>query len=263
MSSCCISLCLLVLLGAVFATAKPLNFIPTNLRRTHESIADELGLKLPEIGGEHLFSPIIRGLNTSCQLQRKALSKKFNSKELQTTRPAPTRTLLISSDLVYPFITTRSLHPDCPQKHASGVQLMKTTLEVYMQIFSQASSLLDQVDESKRSSLRTDLIILQEKMKKLQEHLNHVNHDREHAFSRLNEIKPNYSTTQTGWVCSRSFSLGKEGVSQCRGAWPCEAMSCEETRDEPLVQKRALAEFLEVYQAASVTLHHARADCAA
>uniref|UniRef100_A0A8C6M7H2 Uncharacterized protein n=1 Tax=Nothobranchius furzeri TaxID=105023 RepID=A0A8C6M7H2_NOTFU len=141
MSSCCISLCLLVLLGAVFATAKPLNFIPTNLRRTHESIADELGLKLPEIGGEHLFSPIIRGLNTSCQ------------------------------------------------KHASGVQLMKTTLEVYMQIFSQASSLLDQVDESKRSSLRTDLIILQEKMKKLQEHLNHVNHDREHAFSRLNEIK--------------------------------------------------------------------------
>uniref|UniRef100_A0A671VQY0 Uncharacterized protein n=1 Tax=Sparus aurata TaxID=8175 RepID=A0A671VQY0_SPAAU len=101
------------------------------------------------------------------------------------------------------------------------LKLMNVTLDIYMRIFSSilhhqhktgTPALLDQVPDSERSKVKEDLKVIRGKMEALKRHLNHPSHDREDVISKLNMIKV----------------------------------------DDPLVQKKALAEFKEVYQAASV-----------
>ncbi|XP_078021516.1 interferon gamma [Epinephelus lanceolatus] len=66
MSSCCGSLCLLILLGVALASGIPCQFAG-NLKDTPDSIVDVLNLKQAEIGSNPLFSSVIKSINTSCQ----------------------------------------------------------------------------------------------------------------------------------------------------------------------------------------------------
>ncbi|XP_030295622.1 interferon gamma 1-like [Sparus aurata] len=113
----------------------------------------------------------------------------------------------------------RSLNTSCQGREE--LKLMNVTLDIYMRIFSSilhhqhktgTPALLDQVPDSERSKVKEDLKVIRGKMEALKRHLNHPSHDREDVISKLNMIKV----------------------------------------DDPLVQKKALAEFKEVYQAASV-----------
>ncbi|XP_029131411.1 interferon gamma 1 [Labrus bergylta] len=67
MSSCCGSVCLLVLLGVVLAIGSPLHSNSEELKDHHESIANILNLKRPEISTRPLFNSVIHSINTSCQ----------------------------------------------------------------------------------------------------------------------------------------------------------------------------------------------------
>ncbi|XP_078099157.1 uncharacterized protein LOC144512342 [Sander vitreus] len=113
-----------------------------------------------------------------------------------------------------------SMNTSCQTK----VHLMNVTLNIYTQIFSsilqpgkhhgltQTSGLLTQLSVGERSNVESRLTELQQKMEKLKGHLNEVYHDRESVLAKLNSIE----------------------VS------------------DTLVQKKALAQYREVYQAASV-----------
>uniref|UniRef100_A0A3B4G1J8 Uncharacterized protein n=1 Tax=Pundamilia nyererei TaxID=303518 RepID=A0A3B4G1J8_9CICH len=109
-------------------------------------------------------------------------------------------------------------------------QLIHTSLDVYKRIFSSilahsnhhtqgestaSVGLLDQVSDSKRSEVESALKNLQDKMEELKNRLTHVNHNKEEILYRLNQIKV----------------------------------------DDLMAQKRALAEYLGVFQAASVIAH--------
>ncbi|GAA6218754.1 interferon gamma 1-like [Lates japonicus] len=175
MSSSCGSVCLLVLLGVVMAFGNPLNYLPETLRQSHESIADVLRLKEPEIGENRLFRFVVDSINTSCQRKE-------------------------------------------------DIQLMNATLGVYMRIFSsilqhshhqhhdETSALLDQVPSSNRSQVKSNVKELQKMMEKLRLRLSQVNLNRKDMMSELNKIKV----------------------------------------DDPVDQRKALAEFERVYMAASL-----------
>ncbi|XP_036977758.1 interferon gamma 1-like [Acanthopagrus latus] len=114
-----------------------------------------------------------------------------------------------------------SLNTSCQGREE--LRLMNVTLDVYMRIFSNilhhqhkpgTLALLDQVSDSQRSKVKEDLKELRGKMEALKRHLNHPSHDREDVVNKLNKIKV----------------------------------------DDPLVQKKALAQFKEVFQAASVVV---------
>ncbi|XP_041820257.1 interferon gamma 1-like [Chelmon rostratus] len=166
------SVCLLVLLGAVFASGSPAQFIPDQLKQTHKSIADVLELTRSDIVVNPLFSSVIRSINTS--LQRKE------------------------------------------------AQLMNVTLDVYMQIFSSilqqhhdntgTPTLLSHLTEAERSKVESALKFFQQKIKVLKRRLSQQANDREDVISELNKIQV----------------------------------------DDPEAQRKALAQFLEIYQEASV-----------
>ncbi|KAM7367375.1 hypothetical protein PAMP_015280 [Pampus punctatissimus] len=177
MSPYCNSACLLILLGLVVAPGSPFQYVPENLKQIHESIADVLELKQPEIGSNPLFSSVIRSINTSCQRKEDVL-------------------------------------------------LMNATLDVYMRIFSSilqrshnqrhektnTPALLDQLSDARRAQVTSALVEFQQKMGKLKRRLSHLGRNKEDVISKLNNIKV----------------------------------------DDPVDQRKALAEFKEIYQAASV-----------
>uniref|UniRef100_A0A8C9Y9Y3 Uncharacterized protein n=1 Tax=Sander lucioperca TaxID=283035 RepID=A0A8C9Y9Y3_SANLU len=113
-----------------------------------------------------------------------------------------------------------SMNTSCQTK----VHLMNVTLNIYAQIFSsilqqdehhdstQTSGLLTQLSVRERSNVESSLTELQQKMEKLKGHLNEVYHDREAVLAKLNKIE----------------------VS------------------DTLVQKKALAQYGEVYHVASL-----------
>ncbi|XP_035814448.1 interferon gamma 1 [Amphiprion ocellaris] len=176
------SVCLLVLMGVVLASAGPVQYISDEVKRTQELIAGELGLTKASIGSNPLFSSVMRSINTSCQ-------------------------------------------------RGENLQLMNATLDVYTRIFSsilqnqqqqhrgagtgtgtRASALLDQLPDGRRSEVEEALMKLQQKMENLKNHMNPRNHNRDDVLNKLNKIRV----------------------------------------DDPTVQKKALAEFTEVFQTASV-----------
>ncbi|XP_034535345.1 interferon gamma 1-like [Notolabrus celidotus] len=67
MSSSCGAVCLLVLLGVVFAIGNPIQPNDEELKNIHESIVNELDLKKAGISQRPLFSPVINSINTPCQ----------------------------------------------------------------------------------------------------------------------------------------------------------------------------------------------------
>ncbi|TKS90457.1 hypothetical protein D9C73_024589 [Collichthys lucidus] len=111
----------------------------------------------------------------------------------------------------------RSINTSCQRK---DVQLMNVTLDIYMRIFSSilhhnkpgAQTLLGQVSDSKRPQVESALKGLEKKMKELKQRLDHQNPDSEDVMRNLNKIKVN----------------------------------------DLVVQKQALAQYKEIYQAASV-----------
>ncbi|XP_054480966.1 interferon gamma 1-like [Anoplopoma fimbria] len=114
----------------------------------------------------------------------------------------------------------KSINTSCQRK----VHVMNATLNVYTRIFSSIlqnnqhhdgtrTSLLDGLQsDSERSGVKSALTEYQHKIEELRRHLGQVNQDREDVLSKLKKIEV----------------------------------------DDPLVQKRALAQFKEVYQAASL-----------
>ncbi|XP_076578805.1 uncharacterized protein LOC143315166 [Chaetodon auriga] len=170
------SVCLLVLLGAVFASGSPAQYVPEKLKQTHKSIADVLGLTQPNIVVNPLFGSVIRSINTSSQRKE--------------------------------------------------VQLMNVTLDIYMQIFSSilqhnrsqqhdnngTPTLLSHLTDTQRSKVESALKILQQKIEVLKRRLSQQTNDREDVISELSKIEV----------------------------------------DDPEAQKKALAQFLEIYQEASV-----------
>ncbi|XP_040008593.1 interferon gamma 1 [Xiphias gladius] len=179
MSSCCGSVCLLVLLGVALACGSPLH-LPEDLIHLQESIADLLALKEPEIGSKPLFSSVIKSVDTSCQRKEDIL-------------------------------------------------LMNATLDVYMHIFSSilqhghrhhdgtvTSALLKNLPGSERSRVNSALTKLQQKMGELRRRLGQPNHNKQDMLSELNKIKV----------------------------------------DDPIDQRKALAEFQQVYRTASLIGSH-------
>uniref|UniRef100_A0A3Q0S6G1 Interferon gamma n=1 Tax=Amphilophus citrinellus TaxID=61819 RepID=A0A3Q0S6G1_AMPCI len=118
-----------------------------------------------------------------------------------------------------------------PLQKKNDIELMITTLDVYKHIFSSVMKhsgsrqhhgkpvasvgLLDQVSDSKRSEIESALQTLQHKMGMLNDHLSHLNRHKEDILGKLKQIKV----------------------------------------DDLMDQKRALAEYLGVFQAASVIAH--------
>ncbi|KAK1906365.1 Interferon gamma 1 [Dissostichus eleginoides] len=99
------------------------------------------------------------------------------------------------------------------------VNLMNATLEVYHRIFSSIlrpdnQDLLKNLSEADRKEVTKKVEYLKQKIENLTKKLGHVNHDKENILSKLQEIQV----------------------------------------DDPLVQRKALAEFKEVFQAASVII---------
>ncbi len=93
--------------------------------------------------------------------------------------------------------------PSSPPQRKEEVQLMNVTLNVYTRIFSsilqrhhrhqhgksRSTPLLDQVLDTKRNKVASDLVMLKEKMEKLKENLCHLNDDREDIISKLNKLE--------------------------------------------------------------------------
>uniref|UniRef100_A0A8C5D2H3 Uncharacterized protein n=2 Tax=Gouania willdenowi TaxID=441366 RepID=A0A8C5D2H3_GOUWI len=129
------SLCLLVLLGAVLVSAAPKQFITENLKSSQNLIADELGLKKPEVGSSPLFSSIIKSFNTTCQ----------TSEDLE----------LINATMdVYARIFSSVLHQNQSHHHLQG-----------------APSLLSHVSDAQRSNVVSELTSLQQVMENLRSRL--------------------------------------------------------------------------------------------
>uniref|UniRef100_A0A667WRH5 Interleukin-6 n=1 Tax=Myripristis murdjan TaxID=586833 RepID=A0A667WRH5_9TELE len=75
--SACVSVCVLVLLGALVASGSPVHsqchFVPNGLEEKIKSITEPLELKETAIGGHQLFIPLIDSINCSCQSRERAL----------------------------------------------------------------------------------------------------------------------------------------------------------------------------------------------
>ncbi|XP_068565533.1 interferon gamma 1-like [Cebidichthys violaceus] len=114
----------------------------------------------------------------------------------------------------------KNINTSCQRK----VHVMNATLDVYIRIFSSilqsdqhhdrtGTPLLDQLrSDDERAKVESVVMSYKQKMEELMRHLSQVNHDREDVLSKLKKIEV----------------------------------------DDPLVQRKALAQFKEVYQAASV-----------
>ncbi|KAI4787986.1 hypothetical protein KUCAC02_036135 [Chaenocephalus aceratus] len=99
------------------------------------------------------------------------------------------------------------------------INLINATLEVYRRIFSSIlrqdnQGLLENLSETDRKKVTKEVEVLEHKIEYLTKTLGHVNHDKENILSKLQKIQV----------------------------------------DDPLVQKKALAEFKEVFQAANVII---------
>ncbi|KAJ4924511.1 hypothetical protein JOQ06_003467 [Pogonophryne albipinna] len=99
------------------------------------------------------------------------------------------------------------------------VNLINATLEVYSRIFSSIlrqdnQGLLENLSETDRKKVTKKVEDFEKKIERLMNKLGHVNHDKENILSKLQKIQV----------------------------------------DDPLVQKKALAEFKEVFQAANVII---------
>uniref|UniRef100_A0A8C4HEJ7 Interferon gamma n=1 Tax=Dicentrarchus labrax TaxID=13489 RepID=A0A8C4HEJ7_DICLA len=113
----------------------------------------------------------------------------------------------------------KSINTSCQRK---DLQVMNATLDIYTRIFSNilqehhnqpgAQSLLESLSDTERVNIMEDLRYLQQKMQTLKETLTHVNHKHEDVMRKLSSIQV----------------------------------------EDLMVQKKALAEFKEIYQAASV-----------
>uniref|UniRef100_A0A3Q1JSC3 Uncharacterized protein n=1 Tax=Anabas testudineus TaxID=64144 RepID=A0A3Q1JSC3_ANATE len=124
------------------------------------------------------------------------------------------------SHLFTPVIS--SISTSCQRKEQ--IQLTKATLDIYSHIFTSilqhehqdnTPTVLDQLTEPSRAQVESDLTKLQQDMENLKSRLNQVHHQNpnyEEVLKELNRIKV----------------------------------------DDPVNQKKALAQFKEVYQAASV-----------
>ncbi|KAL3048647.1 hypothetical protein OYC64_007240 [Pagothenia borchgrevinki] len=100
------------------------------------------------------------------------------------------------------------------------VNLMNATLEVYRRIFSSIlrpdnQGLLENLSKTDREKVKEEVHNLKQKIEHLTRDLGHVNHNKENILSKLQKIQV----------------------------------------DDPLVQKKALAEFQEVFQAANVMMY--------
>ncbi|KAK5896246.1 hypothetical protein CgunFtcFv8_009866 [Champsocephalus gunnari] len=99
------------------------------------------------------------------------------------------------------------------------INLINATLEVYRRIFSSIlrqdnQGLLENLSETDRKKVTKEVEVLEHKIEYLTKTLGHVNHDKENILSKLQKIQV----------------------------------------DDPLVQKKALSEFKEVFQAANVII---------
>ncbi|XP_070785412.1 interferon gamma 1-like [Enoplosus armatus] len=113
----------------------------------------------------------------------------------------------------------RNINTSCQRKE---LQLMNVTLDIYMRIFSsilqgnsETPTLLASLTSTEKSKVENQVENLQRRMEDLKNELNRLNQDREDALSKLKKIEV----------------------------------------DDPEVQRKALAEYMEVYQAASVVSH--------
>uniref|UniRef100_A0A3B5B7X3 Interleukin-5 n=1 Tax=Stegastes partitus TaxID=144197 RepID=A0A3B5B7X3_9TELE len=126
----------------------------------------------------------------------------------------------------------KSINTSC--QRVENLQLVNATLDVYMRIFSsilqqdgqqqqqhhagRTGTLLEQLPDSQRSKVESAVTKMQQKMEAVKNHLRPQNHNRDDVFQELSEINKKV--------------------------------------DEPTVQKKALAEFIEVFQMASVIGSH-------
>ncbi|XP_040886325.1 interferon gamma 1-like [Toxotes jaculatrix] len=115
----------------------------------------------------------------------------------------------------------KSINTSCQRKE--DIQVMNATLDVYMHIFSSllqhnhhqhhgrtlSSPVLDQLSNSDREKVKLDLRNLQHKMEEMRKHLGQLNQDKADMLSELDKIKV----------------------------------------DDPIDQRKALAEFRQVYHA--------------
>ncbi|XP_030576566.1 uncharacterized protein LOC115773787 [Archocentrus centrarchus] len=176
-----VSVYVLVLLGAVLVSGAPRQYVSRTLTDMQDLIANELGLKQPEVGNTELFS-FVNSINTSCE--------KKNDMELMITTLG-----------VYKHIFSSIMkHSGSHQHHGNPVASV---------------GLLDQVSDSKRSDIESALQTLQQKMGMLNDRLSRLNRHKEDILGKLKQIKV----------------------------------------DDLMDQKRALAEYLGVFQAASVIAH--------
>uniref|UniRef100_A0A3B3XUU5 Uncharacterized protein n=1 Tax=Poecilia mexicana TaxID=48701 RepID=A0A3B3XUU5_9TELE len=120
--------------------------------------------------------------------------------------------LEVNRDPLFDFVI-RTINTSCQRKE--DIVLLNATLDVYMRIFSSVrhhKHLLNKLSESKQTEVRENLKNLESKAKELKSRLVCQNQNIEDALSELERIKV----------------------------------------DDPMVQKKALAQFLQIYQAASV-----------
>ncbi|KAM7378544.1 hypothetical protein PAMA_013444 [Pampus argenteus] len=151
-------------------------------------------------------------------------SKRFNSiKKLEKKIKKELKQPEIGSNPLFSSVI-RSINTSCQRKE--DVLLMNATLDVYMRIFSSilqrshsqrheksnTPALLDQLSDARRDQVTRALVEFQQKLGKLKRRLSHLGRNKEDVINKLNNIKV----------------------------------------DDPVDQRKALAEFKEIYQAASV-----------
>ncbi|XP_014906354.1 uncharacterized protein LOC106958784 [Poecilia latipinna] len=212
MPSCSVSLGLLVLLGGVLAYALPFQAISENLKQSHETIATDLLV-----------------VSTQFLTCLDVWSSVFECNCASCLLQGLTQ-LEVNRDPLFDFVI-RTINTSCQRKE--DIVLLNATLDVYMRIFSSVrhhKHLLNKLSESKRTEVRENLKNLESKAKELKSRLICQNQNIEDALSELERIKVTFIFQEFflyfGFLCLQV--------------------------DDPMVQKKALAQFLQIYQAASV-----------
>ncbi|XP_032445782.1 interferon gamma 1-like [Xiphophorus hellerii] len=146
-------------------------------------------------------------------LPLQAVSEKLKESHESIATDLGLTQLEINRDPLFDFII-RTINTSCQRKE--DMQLMNATLDVYLRVFSHVryhhgNHLLDRLSEPKRTEVIKHLAKLENKAKELKSRLICQNQNIEDALSELERIKV----------------------------------------DDPMVQKKALAQFLQIYQAAS------------
>uniref|UniRef100_A0A3Q2PGZ2 Uncharacterized protein n=1 Tax=Fundulus heteroclitus TaxID=8078 RepID=A0A3Q2PGZ2_FUNHE len=153
MLSCSASLGLLVLLGGVLACASPVRdkFVSDDLKKSHELIANKLGLTQLEVNKDPLFDFVIRTLNTSCQ----------GKDDIR---------LMNATLSVYMRLFSKVLPHHNHDSHHDRTQ---------------TAGLLDSVKEPERATVLLDLKKLKKKMEELKNRLTCQNQNTEAALTQL------------------------------------------------------------------------------